>query len=319
MIARCDHEQMKSAEGCIAEIIGEYNPEHFLGTQDTDMRKKFQELNFCCFQLTSYHIGTGPRSSQVLGVSLIFGLRNALFLEPPSAFQQQLGKNSEEQSHMSEFEAMFLKKRTKNLLEIHETGGSSDEKRSKNENLEIEPKRYTARKGMNVKDRPQIKKKKAKVPNPLSVQKKKNCRNSNSISGKGFLLCKRMSEEHEDQEQVLFLEEGKKKKLKKEAKKARKCGVRYTSRVPPDSSSIDQVNDNNKSRKGGDGAKAKRYSEGYFSYIFFGVNNMNIYLLRVVYYVSALFFVFFRWVEFASKSNAKRVANLLNGEQIDNL
>ncbi|KAJ6906723.1 hypothetical protein NC652_024208 [Populus alba x Populus x berolinensis] len=312
MIARCDHEQMKSAEGCIAEIIGEYNPEHFLGTQDTDMRKKFQEhgvdchldenpfwkdymialvklrlipvivlidwqLNFCCFQLTSYHIGTGPRSSQVLGVSLIFGLRNALFLEPPSAFQQQLGKNSEEQSHMSEFEAMFLKKRTKNLLEIHETGGSSDEKRSKNENLEIEPKRYTARKGMNVKDRPQIKKKKAKVPNPLSVQKKKNCRNSNSISGKGFLLCKRMSEEHEDQEQVLFLEEGKKKKLKKEAKKARKCGVRYTSRVPPDSSSIDQVNDNNKSRKGGDGAKAKR------------------------------------WVEFASKSNAKRVANLLNG------
>ena len=74
-----------------------------------------------------------------------------------------------------------------------------------------------------------------------------------------------------------------------------------------DSSSIDQVNDNNKSRKGGDGAKAKGYSEGYFSYIFFGVNNMNIYLNRVVYYVSALFFVFFRWVEFASKSNAKRL------------
>ncbi|PNT21632.1 hypothetical protein POPTR_009G159400v4 [Populus trichocarpa] len=87
MIARCDHEQMKSAEGCIVEIIGEYNPDHFLvGTQDTDMRKKFQE---------------------VTGVPLIFGLRNALFLEPPSAFQQQLAKNSEEQSHMSEFEAMF--------------------------------------------------------------------------------------------------------------------------------------------------------------------------------------------------------------------
>jgi len=86
-----------------------------------------------------------------------------------------------------------------------------------------------------------------------------------------------------------------------------------------DSSSIDQVNDNNKSRKRGDRAKAKGYSEGYFSYIFFGVNNINIYLNRVVYYVSALFFVFFRWVEFASKSNAKRVANLLNCEQIDNL
>ena len=155
-----------------------------------------------------------------------------------------------------------------------------------------------------------------------------------------------MSEEHEDQEQVLFLEEGKKKRLKKEAEKAQKRGVRYISRVPPgmdhvklcqllnqdgeiqwiylapqytisntsffrvymfifknkgengfsillrnfccvftDSSSIDQVNDNNKSRKRGDGAKAKGYSEGYFSYIFFGVNNMNIYLNRVVYYV----------------------------------
>ncbi|KAL9332973.1 hypothetical protein Peur_073112 [Populus x canadensis] len=97
-----------------------------------------------------------------------------------------------------------------------------------------------------------------------------------------------MSEEHKDQEQVLFLEEGKKKKLKKEAKKAQKRGVRYISRVPPgmdhvklcqllnqdDSSSIDQVNDNNKSRKRGDRAKAKGYSEG--------------------------------WVEFASKSNGEK-------------
>ncbi|KAJ6949439.1 hypothetical protein NC651_003432 [Populus alba x Populus x berolinensis] len=119
----------------------------------------------------------------------------------------------------------------------------------------------------------------------------------------------RMSEEHKEQEQVLFLEEGKKKKLKKEAEKAHKRGVCYISRVPPgmdhvklrqllsqygeiqriylapqNSSSIDQVNDNNKSRKRGGGAKAQLYSEG--------------------------------WVEFASKSNAKRVANLLNGEQI---
>uniref|UniRef100_A0A6N2KCB1 RRM domain-containing protein n=1 Tax=Salix viminalis TaxID=40686 RepID=A0A6N2KCB1_SALVM len=124
----------------------------------------------------------------------------------------------------------------------------------------------------------------------------------------GFVLCKRMSEEHEEQEQVLFLDEGKKKKLKKEAEKAQKRGVCYISRVPPgmdhvklrqlisqygeiqriylvpqNSSSIDRVNDNNKSRKRG-GGKAQAYSEG--------------------------------WVEFASKSNAKRVANLLNGEQI---
>ncbi|KAJ6309407.1 hypothetical protein OIU77_015207 [Salix suchowensis] len=35
---------MKNAEGCIVEIIGEKNLDHFfVGTQDTDMRKKFQE------------------------------------------------------------------------------------------------------------------------------------------------------------------------------------------------------------------------------------------------------------------------------------
>ncbi|KAB5519750.1 hypothetical protein DKX38_024069 [Salix brachista] len=44
MIARRDHEQMKNTEGCIVEIIGENNLDHFfVGTQDTDMRKKFQE------------------------------------------------------------------------------------------------------------------------------------------------------------------------------------------------------------------------------------------------------------------------------------
>ena len=44
---RCDHEQIKNAEGCIVEIIGENNPDHFyVGTQDTDMRKKFQEVSF---------------------------------------------------------------------------------------------------------------------------------------------------------------------------------------------------------------------------------------------------------------------------------
>jgi len=43
---RCDHEQIKNAEGCIVEIIGENNPDHFyVGTQDTDMRKKFQEVS----------------------------------------------------------------------------------------------------------------------------------------------------------------------------------------------------------------------------------------------------------------------------------
>ncbi|KAJ6754338.1 ACTIVATOR OF BASAL TRANSCRIPTION 1 [Salix purpurea] len=114
----------------------------------------------------------------------------------------------------------------------------------------------------------------------------------------GFVLCKRMSEEHEEQEQVLFLDEGKKKKLKKEAEKAHKRGVCYISRVPPGMDHvklrqlISQYGEiqriylvpQSTSRKRGGGTKAQAYSEG--------------------------------WVEFASKSNAKRVANLLNGEQI---
>jgi hypothetical protein len=55
---RCDHEQMKSAEGCIVEIIGEYNPDRFLvGTQDTDMRKKFQEVSFFFFFI-SFHLNS---------------------------------------------------------------------------------------------------------------------------------------------------------------------------------------------------------------------------------------------------------------------
>jgi hypothetical protein len=64
--------------------------------------------------------------------------------------------------------------------------------------------------------------------------------------------------------------------------------------------------------------KLKHTLKGNF-HTFFCVNYVNIYLNCVAYYVIALFVVFFRWVEFASKSNAKRVANLLNGEQIGNL
>lgn len=102
---------------------------------------------------------------QVPGVPLIFGLRNALFLEPPSAFQRQFAKNSEEErSHMTEKEAALLKKRTKDLVENWEIGDSSDENGDpEDENLEMQPKKYSSRKGMTVKDRPQFKRKKAKV------------------------------------------------------------------------------------------------------------------------------------------------------------
>ena len=99
------------------------------------------------------------------GVPLIFGLRNALFLEPPSAFQRQFAKNSEEErSHMTEKEVALLKKRTKDLVENWEIGDSSDENGGpEDENLEMQPQKYSSRKGMKVKDRPQFKRNKAKV------------------------------------------------------------------------------------------------------------------------------------------------------------
>lgn len=44
---RCDHERRKSAAGCIEDIIGENNSEHFfVATQDADLRMKFREVWF---------------------------------------------------------------------------------------------------------------------------------------------------------------------------------------------------------------------------------------------------------------------------------
>ncbi|CAK7329170.1 unnamed protein product [Dovyalis caffra] len=46
MMARCDHEKIKSAAGCILEIIREKIPDHFfVGSQETDMLKKFHEAS----------------------------------------------------------------------------------------------------------------------------------------------------------------------------------------------------------------------------------------------------------------------------------
>jgi len=54
---------------------------------------------------------------QVPGVPLIYGLRNALFLESPSAFQRQYVKTSEEERlHMTEKEYKILKDRVMNRL-----------------------------------------------------------------------------------------------------------------------------------------------------------------------------------------------------------
>lgn len=44
-ICRCEHEKCKSADACIMEVVGGKNSEHFfVASQDTDLRKKLQEV-----------------------------------------------------------------------------------------------------------------------------------------------------------------------------------------------------------------------------------------------------------------------------------
>lgn len=162
-IARCDHEKRIHAADCIAKIIGENNSDHFfVATQDTDLRRKFQEIP---------------------GVPLIFGLRNALLIEPPSAFQRQFVQSTEEERlHMTEREYKMLNKRVKEKLATErerdmEPSANSDE----NEDLgdqDFDKQAVTKTKGarnrMVVKDKAQFKRKRAKGPNPLSCLKKKS-------------------------------------------------------------------------------------------------------------------------------------------------
>ncbi|THG19744.1 hypothetical protein TEA_003209 [Camellia sinensis var. sinensis] len=144
--ARCDHEKRKSAVACIVEIIGEDNPEHFfVATQDADLRKNLQE---------------------VPGVPVIFGLRNALMLEPPSAFQHQFAKSTEEErSHMTEFEYKMLRMKKKNMLAMEEARESSGVNGSEGDlgTLAV-MNANSGRKGKEVKDKVQFKRKKAKKP-----------------------------------------------------------------------------------------------------------------------------------------------------------
>lgn len=167
MIARCDHEGKMKADGCISEIIGENNPDHFfVATQDTDLRRKLLEIP---------------------GVPAIYGLRNALFLEQPSTTQRQFVKTSEEgRLHMTELERKMLKKRT-NILGAKMSEDSSDEEEDSGEqNLESSAltKPEAVNKILGVKDKVQFKRKKAKGPNPLSCLKKKAHENSKPSSEK---------------------------------------------------------------------------------------------------------------------------------------
>lgn len=104
---------------------------------------------------------------QVPGVPIIFALRNSLFLEPPSSFQRQFVKTSEEERlHMTELEYKMLQKRARTRSADEEANDSSSEMEDvvdPNIGMQDLAKPQTTRKGMDVKDKVQFKRKKAKV------------------------------------------------------------------------------------------------------------------------------------------------------------
>lgn len=100
---------------------------------------------------------------QIPGVPVVYALRTALLLEAPSVAQRQFVKTSEEQRlHMTDLEFKMLEKRAKNMLE---KDSSDEDVGSGDQNLEVQAveKKRTARRDLGVKDKPQFKRKKAKV------------------------------------------------------------------------------------------------------------------------------------------------------------
>lgn len=112
---------------------------------------------------------------------VIFALRNALFLEPPSQSQQQFARSAEEQrSHMNqlEFKMLLNKKRTSSATK--ESGDSSDADEVLPHKIIQDLKRNAAKRKT---DKVQFKRKRAKGPNPLSCKKKKT-ENQNHVAKK---------------------------------------------------------------------------------------------------------------------------------------
>ncbi|KAJ3672254.1 hypothetical protein LUZ60_006975 [Juncus effusus] len=146
MTARCEHEKRVSGVNCIQSVIGETNSEHFfVGTQDSELRRKFRE---------------------VPGVPVIYGLKNALFIEQPSTDQREFAKSAEEKRlHVNESELVkFFKKNPKESS----NDGDSDGGEEKEVKAVL-----SALKGGGAVDKSKFKRKKAKGPNPLSCKKKK--------------------------------------------------------------------------------------------------------------------------------------------------
>ncbi|KAF9600018.1 hypothetical protein IFM89_002491 [Coptis chinensis] len=161
--ARCDHEKRKSAKECIEEVIREDNSEHFfVASQDIDLRKKFQE---------------------VAGVPVMYGLRNALFLDPPSQSQRKLANEMEEKRlHVTQSEYEVLVKSGRSNLATETAGDAPDTHEDQVGMEESQSRKYPGRRVSNVMDKARFKRKRAKGPNPLSCKKKQNRGNPSSAS-----------------------------------------------------------------------------------------------------------------------------------------
>lgn len=98
---------------------------------------------------------------------VIFGLRNALFLEQPSSFQREFVKSSEEERlHMTDLEYNMLRQRKKRRLSDDKQGDSSDD--ASEEKIDDVSQAQiintnVKRNGSDVKDKVRFKRKKAKV------------------------------------------------------------------------------------------------------------------------------------------------------------
>ncbi|MCL7040020.1 hypothetical protein MKW94_024070 [Papaver nudicaule] len=150
-LARCDHEKRKGVAGCIQDVIGENNFEHFfLATQDYELRKRFREIP---------------------GVPLIYCLRKSLILEPSSKLQNDFVRSSEEQrSRMTEMEKALLKRGINKFATEDENATSDAHEASGDEGMRPQDPSINVPRRT---DGPQFKRKKPKGPNPLSCKKKK--------------------------------------------------------------------------------------------------------------------------------------------------
>lgn len=103
---------------------------------------------------------------QVPSVPVIYALRNALFLEQPSAFQHQFVKSTEEdRSHMTDLEYKLLNVRKKKIVDSEDAKDSSDVNEGKKDyTFGVQAIQTNIRKKRgDLKDKVQFKRKSAKV------------------------------------------------------------------------------------------------------------------------------------------------------------